>query len=148
MRLLDPQTNAYNYLRFSNKTDHWTTPEISKPEDYIELEFGHLEPSEICALNIDTFSRNLLINKKKQPATVRNILELLRRICNYGVKKNLCQGLSFVIEMPTVNNEKTEDLTASQYKALLKAIEKDDHHQAGYMILLALYLYFQIFLLN
>ena len=48
--------------------------------------------------------------KKKSEGTVKNVLELLRRICNYAVKKNLTEGLSFTIEMPKLNNLRTEDL--------------------------------------
>ncbi len=41
--------------------------------------------------------------------------------------------------MPRVNNEKTEDLTPEQLEGLLKAIEDDEHPQAGKIMLMALY---------
>jgi integrase len=88
-------------------------------------------------LDVDRLRLKLL--KTKAPGTVKNVLELLRRIINYGVNKNLCDGPGFRIEMPKVNNIKTEDLTPKQLKKLLKAIKKDDHKQAGDMMLMALY---------
>jgi len=76
---------------------------------------------------------------KRSPATTKNILELLRRIINFVVKKNLCEGISFKIQMPKVNNLKTETLTPDQLNNLIKAIEEDPHPYAGPMMLLALY---------
>ena len=42
-----------------------------------------------------------------------------RRIINFGVKNRLCKGLEFKIDMPRVDNKKTEDLTPDQLQALL-----------------------------
>jgi integrase len=64
---------------------------------------------------------------------------LLRRIINFGVNNKLCKGLDFKIEMPKVNNQKTEDLTTEQLQALLKAIEEDSHPYAGPMMKMALF---------
>jgi hypothetical protein len=66
-------------------------------------------------------SENDLI-KKKAPATDKNVMELLRWICNFAVKRQLCNGLSFTIEMPEVNNLVTEDLRPEQLSRLLQAI--------------------------
>jgi hypothetical protein len=59
-------------------------------------------------LDLDSFRIKLL--KTFRPATAGNALELLRRIINFGVKKHLCQGLNFTIQMPPIHNLKTEDL--------------------------------------
>ena len=104
---------------------------------YLDPAFGKKEPGELIPLDVDRLRLKLL--KTKSPGTVKNVMELLRRIINYGVNKQLCDGASFRIEMPRVNNIKTEDLTPKQLKKLLKAIEKDDHQQAGSMMLMALY---------
>jgi len=61
---------------------------------------------------------------------VKHILILLTRIINYGVKKGLCAGLGFKIEMPRVNNVKTEDLTPEQLINLMAAIDEDHNIQA------------------
>ncbi len=77
--------------------------------------------------------------KKLSPQTVKHVLNLLTWIINYGVKNNLCAGISFHIQKPTVNNEKTEDLNPEQLTSLLDAIEKDEHPQAGPMMKMALF---------
>jgi len=106
-------------------------------DNYIKHNFGDIEPKNIIPLDVDRLRLKLL--KKKSPGTVKNVLELLRRIINFGVKKNLCSGLNFTIEMPRVDNIKTEDLTSEQLKSLLMAIEKDTHTHAGAMMLMTLF---------
>lgn len=73
-------------------------------EKHIESKFGDKEPHEIIPLDVDRLRIKLL--KSNAPGTVKNVLELLRRIINYGVKKKLCSGIDFTIEMPQVDNEK------------------------------------------
>jgi integrase len=106
-------------------------------EKYLKPLFGSREPNELLPLDVARLKVEL--QKKKAPATVRNVLELLRRIVNFGHKNKLCQGINFTIQMPTVNNEKTEDLTSEQLANLLKVIEKDTHQQAGSMMKMALF---------
>ncbi|MDD5723790.1 MAG: site-specific integrase [Syntrophales bacterium] len=106
-------------------------------KNHIKPSFGDREPQELVPLDIDRVRINLL--KKRSPGTVKNALELLRRIINYGAQKNLCKPLSFKIEMPKGKSEKTEDLTPGQLKNLLDAIEKDSNIQAANMMKMALY---------
>jgi len=74
-----------------------------------------------------------------KPATVRNILELLRRLISYAEKNKLCKPSGLSIEMPTVNNIKTEDLTADQLNALLIALDQSEDQVAANLMRLALY---------
>ncbi len=106
-------------------------------EKYLKEPFGNKEPHEIIPLDVDRLRIRML--KTKSPQTVKLTLSLLRRIINFGVKRRLCHPLQFTIEMPKVNNEKTEDLTSEQLERLLKAIEEDEHPQSGNIMLLALY---------
>jgi integrase len=55
------------------------------------------------------------------------------------MKRNLCLGLQFVIELPKVNNIKTEDLTPEQLENLLKVLDQEKDIHAAAMIRLALY---------
>ena len=48
------------------------------------------EPKELVPLDVDRLRLRLM--KDHQPRTVKNALELLRRIINFGVKKQLCDG--------------------------------------------------------
>ena len=78
--------------------------------------FGSKEPSELLPLDIDRLRVKMLRTHK--PATVRNALELLRRIINFGTRRQLCAGLSFAIQMPEVHNERTEDLSPDELECL------------------------------
>jgi integrase len=90
---------------------------------YLEPPFGDKEPKDIDPLSVARLRRQLL--KEKSPATVYNIMEILRRIINYGAKNNLAPKPPFVIELPKVDNEKTEDLTPAQLKKLLEVLEAE-----------------------
>ena len=87
-------------------------------------------------MDIDRLRLSLL--KTHAPATVRNVLELLRRVINFGQKKNLCDGLPFKLELPRTNNVKTEDLTPEQLQSLLDAIEDCSNVQVANLMKLAL----------
>jgi integrase len=104
---------------------------------YIKPYFGKKEPREVLPLDIERFKREGL--KGKAPATVRNVLELLRRLLNYGAKKGLCPPLPFKIDMGKLNNERTEDLTPEEVTRLLKIARKDKHPVAGDLMRMALF---------
>jgi integrase len=106
-------------------------------KNFIRPAFGSKEPAQIIALDVDRLRVKLL--KTHKPGTVKNVLELLRRIINYGCKKNLCPGPGFVLELPKAQSLKTEDLDPEEMTALLKAIEEDTHPQAGPLMKLALF---------
>jgi integrase len=106
-------------------------------KNYIEPHFDKKEPVDIQPLDIDRFRLRAL--KGKSPGTVKNVLELLRRLANFGVNKQLCGGFKFRIELPRANNEKTEDLSPEQLQNLMKAIDDDKHPHAGPIMKLALY---------
>ncbi len=109
----------------------------SRFEKYIKPSWGEKEPHEIQPLEIDRLRLRIL--KDKAPQTAKLTLSLLRRIVNYGVKRQLCKPLSFHLEMPRVDNITTEDLTPDQLTALLEAIEQDPNIQAGNFMKMALF---------
>lgn len=104
---------------------------------YLKPALGGREPKDITPLDIERLRRVAL--KGKSPQTVKLTLALLRRIVNWGHSKRLCGGLSFRLEMPKVNNLRTEDLTPDQVMALLKAIAADPDSDAGDVMRLALF---------
>jgi integrase len=106
-------------------------------ENYIKAKFGSKEPNDLVQLDVDRLRINLL--KKRKPQTVKHVLALLKRIINFGVNKGLCQGPNFKIEMPTVHNLKTEDLTAEQLSSLMKAIDEDKNVQAANVMRMAMF---------
>jgi integrase len=105
--------------------------------NYIKPHFGHKEPKVILPLDVDRLRISLL--KKRSPQTVKHILNLLTWIINFGVKRNLCDGIPFHIQKPPVYNIKTEDLSDEQLKSLLHAIEMDSNIQIKNMMRLALF---------
>lgn len=84
---------------------------------HIDPILGKKEPSELVPPDVDHIRNKLL--KTMKPATVANVLELLRRIINHAWKKQLCTIPGFKIEMPEVNNLRTEDLSEEQLRKLL-----------------------------
>jgi len=109
----------------------------SRYERYLRPLLGDMEPAEIVPLDVNRLRLRIL--KEKSPQTAKLTLSLLRRIINFGTKCQLCPGLKFTIEMPQVNNLKTEDLTPEQLARLLEAIEQDPNTQAANLMKMALY---------
>jgi integrase len=94
------------------------------------------EPGEILPLDVDRIRLKLL--KMKSPQTVKHILNLLTWTINFGHRHNYCEPLPFNIKKPEVDNQKTEDLTPNQIKALFKAMEEDPNQEAAALMRLAL----------
>jgi integrase len=101
--------------------------------------FGGREPSEIIPLDIDRLKRNLSKKKNLKPQTVKHILNILVRLSNYGKKKALCPGFSFTVELPSVDNIKTEDLTTEQLRNLWDVIEAEENTQVKNFMKMVLY---------
>jgi integrase len=110
----------------------------SRYRRYIQPTFGNKEPHELVALDIDRL--RLGLSKKYSPQTVKHVLVLIRRLVRFGSVRGLCQPFAFPVEVPSVHNETTEDLSTEQLARLLKAIDQDKHPHAGPMLKLALFL--------
>ena len=106
--------------------------------NYLSPVFGNKEPIDLSPLDVDRL-RIKLQKANKSPSTIKNVLELLRRIVNFGSDKHLCPGPDFKIKLPRVDNQTTEYLTLDQIRDLLEAIQKDPDLQAGGMMKLALF---------
>jgi integrase len=125
------------YKKQNPQLKGWHTYE-SQYEKWLKPAFEKKEPKDIIQLEVDRLRLKMM--KKRSPQTVKHVLAMLRRIINYGIKKQLCEGLNFSIEMPSVYNLKTEDLNREQLKSLLTAIEVDSHPYAGPMMKMALFI--------
>jgi integrase len=131
---LDCLWDEYEASRPNNRS---LATDMSRYEKYLKPTFGKKEPKDIIPLDVDRL--RLKLQKDLAPQTVKHILNLLTWIVNYGVKQNLCDGISFHIKKPTVNNIKTEDLNPEQLKRLLKALEADSNIQVRNIMKLALF---------
>ena len=72
---------------------------------------GNRTPQELVPLDIERLRRQAA--KSHSIATTRNVLELLRRIINFGVRQRHCAALDWTIELPKPdpNSERIEVLT-------------------------------------
>jgi len=131
---IDKLWNEYKANRAEGKG---LSTDANRYENYLKDPFGNKEPHELIKLDVDRLRKKL--EKKLSPQTVKHVLNLLTWIINYGVKNNLCQGISFHIKKPTVNNQKTEDLTPEQLQKLLEAIDNDSNTQVATLMKLALF---------
>ena len=112
--------------------------DIYRFKNYLEIDFADITPEELTFGDVERLRHNLQ-NKGLKPATVRHVLELLRRIANFAVKKHYCSGLGFKIEMPKVENQKTEYLAQDQLDKLLQVLEEEPDIQVSNLVRLALY---------
>lgn len=71
--------------------------------------------------------------------TVVSILSLLRRIASFGVKRGLCEGLRFKVEVPRGAKQKTEDMSEEQMAAYIRTCKEWPDPKAGNFQLLTLY---------
>ena len=112
--------------------------DVRRFNSYLEKDFAQKTPEEVTHFDIERLKRGLA-KKNLKPATVRHALEVLRRLSNFATKHNLCPGISFVIEMPKVNNLMTEDLTPDAYIRLTKLLDEEKDIQASNLLRLALF---------
>ena len=110
--------------------------------DFKRLEMFHdKEFSDLTTADINTFKKTF--EKKLSAKTIKNTLVLLNRIKNFGWKSGLIDMPStrrLMIEMPKVDNERTEYLTENQTKKLIQILEEEKEKSLGavymYIILL------------
>ena len=71
--------------------------------------------------------------------TVVSILSLFRRIASFGVKQQLCPGLSFTVEIPKGAKQRTENMTDDQMRDYIKVCREWPDPQEGNFQLLQIY---------
>jgi len=106
--------------------------------NYIRPRFGDKEPKDIAPLDIDRLRVN--VQKTRTATTAARVLELIRRIINFGLNRNLIEPITLKIKLPQINNLKTESLTPDQVATLFKVIDENPQYEvAGRMMKMALY---------
>jgi integrase len=112
--------------------------DFGRYKNYLQSALGRKEPRELSPMDVHRL--RIKLSKDLKPQTVKHVLLLLQRLINFGVKKGLCPGITFKIEMPKVDNKKTEYLTAEQLRALTAAIDAHEWEpQAANFMRLVLY---------
>lgn len=104
------------YLESKGDTLKGIRTDKNRFDNHLKKVFGKKTPQEIDPLAVERLRKQL--EKEYAPATTRNVLELLRRIINFGFRKRLSPQLGFLIEMPKVLNERIEVLSDVEFKGL------------------------------
>ena len=107
------------YLEYKGDSLKGVRTDKSRFTNHLEGSLGKLTPEEIDSFTVKRLEKS--IDQKHTSGSTRNVLELLRRIINFGVKNKLCSPLDFVIELPKVESERIEVLTDEQCQGLSEA---------------------------
>ncbi len=103
-------------------------------------DFSPKTPDEISTTNIVELKQQLE-KKKLAPATIKQVLTLLRLLVRFAVRNEICDSNAIAklhFEMPKVDNQKTEMLSAKQLVALEEALKQEIDQNAANFIRLAL----------
>lgn len=103
--------------------------------NHLARRFGLRLPAEISTAELEQLAREL---SPRKPQTIKHVLELLRRLINYGVKQGLCARPELSFPMPRVDNKKTENLTPEQMRSYLRALDEEVDQDAAALLRLAL----------
>lgn len=123
---------AANAEKSSMRTDRY---DIGHLKDFFTRLAPDMTTSDLAKL------RKRLEAEGKAPKTVSNILGLLRRIINHGIKHGLTPPIDpakLRFEMPKVDNIKTEHLTPSQVQKLLTVLDEEVDQNLASLMRLAL----------
>ena len=117
----------------------WDT-DRSRYSLYLKEPFGRKTPSELVTLDLERL-RLKLTKEGRPPATVKSVLELLRRLVRFGAKRGLypmpdISRLHF--NLPKVDNVRTENMTPEQMRAYLKALDEEPDKTAAAFLRMAL----------
>ena len=140
LKYLDNKVTTFDSLYFEYfkfKKSKYIKYDKYRYKKYIQNRFGSKQPESISLEELRDFKNEISIGLK--PATIKHVLELLRRLSNFGVKYQMTKGLSFPIEMPTLNNQKTETLTEEELKRLLSAMDQDSDQNIAKIMKMALF---------
>lgn len=111
--------------------------DVNRYKNHLKDTFGLKEPAQVTPLELDQFKTSLT-RRGSAPATIRNVMELLRRIIHFAQKRQLCPVPAYLGELPQVNNQKTEDLNPEQLAKLWEVLEKDPNRTAANLMKFAL----------
>ncbi len=109
--------------------------DLNRYELHIKSLLAKRRVSTLTPFDIDKVKTRM---KDKAPGTIANALELVRRIINYGIHNKLCPPLDFKIELPEVDNNRTEYLEPDQADRFNKVLDEWKRKDIVRMLKLAL----------
>ena len=103
---------------------------------HLSAVIGGKTPAELTAFDTDRIKRDMMKprqadRKPCKSGTVKAVLEFLVRLASFGVKRNLCKGIMFAVEIPKIGTVKTEQMTDEQMTAYLKAAAMCENRVIG-----------------
>jgi integrase len=121
-------------------TRHTKSIDICKSRfnKHLKPRFGAMEPCELSQLDITRLKRDLKKSGLK-PGSVNKVLELLRRIINFGKNNRLISGLEYQVKLDKIDDEKTEFLTDDQFRDLWNSLEQDSNRDASNFMKMVLF---------
>ena len=106
---------------------NWAT-DRSLYRHYLLAVVSRKTPCELLTADMDTV-RTSMFKAGKSAQTVKHALALVKRIIRFGVKRGMTpmpDPSRLFIELPKVDNIKTEVLTPAQISALVHALDEED----------------------
>jgi len=105
---------------------------------HIKVKLGEKTPAELQPLDLERLQRRMR-DAGRAPATIKQALGLIRRMANFGQDSQLCEGLTFRVRMPRLDNEKTDFFSDDELNRLVMAFGKTEDRQIAGLMSLALY---------
>lgn len=120
--------------------NHTSNKSISRDANLFKLHLKpHFKKKQMKDINHQDIDRLKINLSALSPKSVKNALELLVRLSNYGIEKRLCEGITFRIKYPEINNETTEDLTDQEFDNLMAVLREETNLDVKHIMLLAIY---------
>lgn len=115
---------AAAYMAWADKNKKSARDDRARWRDYLEKRVGHLRPDQVTPRDVEIIRDDLA--GTKAPATVVQILGLLRSIYNRGRAWGLIHSENPVsgIEMPKIDNNRERMLTQDECEKLLAELKK------------------------
>jgi len=85
--------------------------DLNRWEKHLVKPLGERRVSELTPADLERVKSAM---GGKAPQTVKHALSLLRRVCRWGAKQGFCPPLGFPVELPRVDNIRTEFLTPAE----------------------------------
>jgi len=104
---------------------------------HLSESIGGLLPDELTPAHIEKVRAT--VARKHTPGTVKNVLELARRILRWGASAGYCEPVSVRITLPKVNNLRTEFMSDEQIKAYMAALDNEPDDQGRNFLKLAMF---------
>ena len=127
-------TNIWaSYLKSKGQELRGLITDKNRFEKHIEPVIGDLTPSELSPIEIEDLRQKLTLTHSN--GTVRNVLELIRRLINHGAKLGMYPKPEWILELPKIDpdSERIEVLSALQFQKLNEVWDNYPNRQVAHL---------------